>query len=441
MYEIVVGRSEQDRKKLGLRGSVLLGKQYVEMGRTTSLSTDVFMDVNRSHVVFVAGKKGSGKSYCLSAIAEGIMELDSEIRQNISMILFDTMGVFWTMKFPNTKDSELLKKWNIKPRGMDVQIFTPIGVFEKYKNEGVPTDFPLSIRPSELDADDWCSSFGIDRNSEIGVLIEKVINFLLENKSNYSVDDIIDAVKDDLKTEEKVKDAVINRFENAKKWGLFDVRGTEIKDIAIGGKISVIDASAYAILPNGWAIKSLLIGLIAKKLFIERMKVRRGEEFEQLKSLQSYFKEEEVSKEKKEPLVWLMIDEAHEFLPNRGSTTATLPLITILREGRQPGISMALATQQPGKIHTDVMTQSDIILGMRLTAKVDTDALQQLAQSFMREGIESSINKLPRVPGASVLIDDQNERVFSIQVRPKATWHGGEAPSAMVELKEIEKSL
>jgi uncharacterized protein len=85
------------------------------------------------------------------------------------------------------------------------------------------------------------------------------------------------------------------------------------------------------------------------------------------------------------PLVWLVIDEAHEFLPKDISMLASSdPLITILREGRQPGISLILATQQPGKIHTDVLTQSDTVLSHRITAKIDTDALGTLMQSYMR---------------------------------------------------------
>ena len=63
----------------------------------------------------------------------------------------------------------------------------------------------------------------------------------------------------------------------------------------------------------------------------------------------------------------VVVDEAHEFMPNKGKTLATDPLVTILREGRQPGISLVLATQQPGKIHTDVMTQSDTIISHRIT--------------------------------------------------------------------------
>jgi len=42
---------------------------------------------------------------------------------------------------------------------------------------------------------------------------------------------------------------------------------------------------------------------------------------------------------------------------------------------------LILATQQPGKIHTDVMTQSDVVLSHRITARMDTEALSLLEQS------------------------------------------------------------
>ena len=61
MYEIVVGRNDIERKELGLKGSVFLGKHYVQMGSVVSLSNKVYMDVARSHVVFIVGKRGSGK--------------------------------------------------------------------------------------------------------------------------------------------------------------------------------------------------------------------------------------------------------------------------------------------------------------------------------------------------------------------------------------------
>ena len=149
---------------------------------------------------------------------------------------------------------------------------------------------------------------------------------------------------------------------------------------------------------------------------------------------------EEEGQEDKEPLVWLVVDEAHEFLPNKGKSAASKSLITILREGRQPGISLVLATQQPGKIHSDVITQSDIVIAHHLTANIDVEALGALMQSYMREGLGKQLAILPKESGAAVVFDDTNERIFPIRVRPRYTWHGGESPSAISkgEKKTIE---
>src|SRR3989338_6040223 len=61
VFEVVIGRSKKDVAKYGLEGTVFLGKQYVKMGQTTSLSNPVYMDVAGAHVVFIVGKRGSGK--------------------------------------------------------------------------------------------------------------------------------------------------------------------------------------------------------------------------------------------------------------------------------------------------------------------------------------------------------------------------------------------
>ena len=110
MYDIVIGRIDSDKQKYGAEGTVFLGKHYVKMGRTTSLSNKILLDVIRSHVIFVCGKRGGGKSYTMGVIAEGIIGLPPKIRNNISVIMLDTMGVYWTMKYPNQQDRELLEK-------------------------------------------------------------------------------------------------------------------------------------------------------------------------------------------------------------------------------------------------------------------------------------------------------------------------------------------
>ncbi|HIG96333.1 TPA: ATP-binding protein [Candidatus Woesearchaeota archaeon] len=440
MYDVVIGRKESDVKKYGLLGTVLLGKHYVKMGHVTSLSNNVYLDVARSHVVFICGKRGGGKSYTMGAIAEGMADLPVHVRQNLSFILLDTMGIYWTMKYPNKRDEPLLAEWGFKPKALDVKIYTPKTYYKEYKEKGIPTDFPFSLNAGEFSPEDWQMTFEVLPTEPVGVLIERIIFELREKTTTFTIGDIIDALKKDTHTDQTTKDAAINRFLNAKLWGIFaekGEKGTSINELARAGQVTVLDVSCYATMPGGWKIKSLIVGLVSQNLFVQRMLARKNEEYKSIKDAIHYFTEDAAKEKLDMPLVWLVIDEAHEFLPREGRNPATQPLITILREGRQPGISLIMATQQPGKIHTDVMTQSDTVLSHRITAKMDVDALSMLMQSYMREGLDTEINNLPREQGAGVLFDDTNERMYAIRVRPRFTWHGGESPFAIPPEKKL----
>ncbi len=437
MYEIVIGRNEKDKKAYGLDGTILIGKHFVKMGQVTSLYNPIYLDVVRSHVVFICGKRGSGKSYTLGVVAEGMANLPKEIAQNLSIVILDTMGIYWTMKYANKKDEALLEEWGLKGRGFDVKIFTPTGYYNEFKDKGIPTDFPFSIKPSEFDAADWCLTFEIKPTDPVGVLIDRTLSELKDEKGDFSIGDIIKSIRDNRRFEQTVRDAAENRLMAADKWGIFDEKGTKLKDLILPGKICVLDVSCYATMPGSKNISALVIGVVAQKLFNERMIARRGEELEAIKSTTSVF-DDEPGDEKTTPMVWIMVDEAHEFLPVKGKTSASNALITILREGRQPGISLVLASQQPGQIHRDVMTQSDTVISHRITAKIDIDALSALMQSYMRKGLDAQINDLPRVKGAALVFDDTNERLYPMMVRPRITWHGGEAPTAIRKKKRFE---
>ncbi|MBU0456779.1 MAG: DUF87 domain-containing protein [Nanoarchaeota archaeon] len=578
VFDVIIGRSKKDVDKYGKRGTVFIGKQYVKMGQTTSLSNPVYMDVAGAHVVFIVGKRGcfvgntkikltngknisfkdliedykqgkeyycytlkndgsvgeekiinpkiternvevlkltfsnnkevicthdhrfmlkdlsykkaksldqtdtlksvnnnkifvikkefqkekadvydievpntnnfaldsglivhnSGKSYTMGSIAEGLADLPLEIKQNLSIVLLDTMGIYWTMKYPNFQDAELVEKWGFESKGLDVKVYTPTTFYYKYKEEGIPTDFPFSIRPIDVSPYDWLNAFSMNPNSAEGVLLTKVVQELNKLGESYPIDQLIKAVQEDKESERVTRSVVVNEFEKAKGWGIFAREGTPLKDIIAGGQVTVLDVSPYATMPSGWEIKALVVGLICRTLFNQRMLARKTEEFKTVDAAMHYFSRE-VEEKMEEPLVWVAIDEAHELLPKEGKTAATEALITILREGRQPGISLILASQQPGKIHTDVMTQSDTVLAHRLTARMDVEALGQLTQSYMRQGLEQELDHLPRVKGAAVLFDDANERIFPVQMRPRFTWHGGGSPIAIREKKEYFK--
>lgn len=432
-FEIIIGREDKDKQELGNKATIFLGKHYVQMGNVVSLSNKVLLDVAKPHVILCSGKRGFGKSTTLGVIAEEISNLPEEISRNLSIIIFDTMGIFWTSKYENTQDEQLLKKWGLKPNKLNVTIFTPKGFFNEYKNNNIPVDKPFTITTSDLEASDWCNIFEISLISEIGILIDKIISNLKKQDFNFTIDDIIEAAKKQKDFSKNLINAVESRFNSAKSFGIFSENGISLEQLTMAGKVSIIDLSCYTNFTGSWNVKGLVIGIISRKLLIERINKRKMEEVNIIDSSQLFSK----PNQNEMPLVWLLIDEASEYLPKKGKSAASDALIQILREGRQPGISLVLATQQPGEIHTDVLTQSDIVISHRVTAKRDIEALNSIMQSYLYADILKYLNRLPNMKGSAIVLDDNSERIYPIQVRPRFSWHGGSSPTAIKKEKEL----
>lgn len=428
-YDIIIGRDTSDKEKFGDKGLIFLGKGYVKMGNYTSLSNKIWMDVARSHVILIAGKRGSGKSYTLATIAEELSSLPQETASNIASIIFDTMGIFWTMKYKNEKDSLLLKEWNLQTKSLPVKVFVPFGKSIEYLKKGIPFDATFALNSSELEAEDWITLFNLDFTSPSGVLIEKTITELKERNINFTLKEVQQKIESDSKATKEAKDVASSLFKAADTWGIFskEKEGTKISDLISAGTTTILDTSIYSSI-GAFNIRALVIGLICKKLFQTRMDARKKEELQAIQHGQDYLSYTAI---REEPLIWIFIDEAHEFLQRDGKTPATDSLIQLLREGRQPGISLVLATQQPGQIHKDVMTQSDIVIAHRVTSKPDIEALNEIMQTYLLENIRQQIDNLPALKGSAILLDDNSERIYPIRVRPRFTWHGGESPSAV----------
>ncbi len=435
-YDITLGRNEKDKKLLGKDGLIYIGRGYVKMGPYTSLSNNIYLDVARSHVVLVAGKRGSGKSYTLGVLTEEISNLPKEVSQNIASLIFDTMGIYWTMKYVNEKDKELLSEWGLKPRNLPVKVFVPFGHYEEFTENEIPVDEKFALGAPELTSEDWITTFGLNLIEPISILIERSLVELREKKKNFTIRDIIEVIEKDKKSEKEVINGAVGLFEAADSWGIFakdKTKPTKINELVSAGVTSVLDLSSYNSI-GAFNVRALVISLISRKLFQERMQERRSEE---VKSISEGLDYSGKNQKKDYPLVWLFIDEAHEFLPKDEKIVSTDALIQILREGRQPGISIVLATQQPGKIHSDVMTQSDIVISHRVTSKPDIEALNGMMQSYLTDTIQGYMNDLPSLKGSAIILDDNSERIYPMRIRPRFTWHGGEAPTAVTETKKL----
>jgi hypothetical protein len=54
-------------------------------------------------------------------------------------------------------------------------------------------------------------------------------------------------------------------------------------------------------------------------------------------------------------------------------------------------------------------------------------------QTYLLEDIRKSITDLPRTKGSALILDDNSERLFNVQIRPRRSWHAGGSPTALKE--------
>jgi len=419
MPKISVGRDDEDREEHGLKGSGVIGKHLVGEKQEAHKANPIHFDLARPHVMGVFGKRGTGKSYSMGTIAEEIQS--SDVSQNLSTIIIDSMGIYWSMARPNNRATTMLESWDMKPKGFDAKTYIPEGKVEEFESQEMPYDDTFTLNPADFTSQEWAMAFNIEMNSKQGILLERVISKLNDNTDNYSIDDIIDAIRS-FDFPKDTEEGLVNRFMTAQEWGVFGEESS-LEQFTQRGELSVVDVSAFGEIASGWSVRSLIVGLLAKRILRKRMTARRIEEIDEMQNIA----------ENEMPITWMLIDEAHEFLPAEGKTPASDPLLRWVKIGREPGVSLVLATQQPAKLHPDALSQCDLVLSHRLTAKQDIDALGEIMQTYMRYDLKHYIDSLPDRTGTGLILDDNSERVYPVQMRPRKSWHAGGTPDAYDE--------
>ncbi len=421
MHEIIIGRSPADLEKYGNRGTGVIGRHYVGRKGEQHLTTTVRLDLAMPHIIGLFGKRGQGKSYSMGTIAEEIARQPEEIRQNMAALIIDTMGIYWSMKEPNERDFQLLASWRLKPKGFPVDTLIPEGLVPLFNENKIPFDGTYSFKPSELDIGSWALTFNIDLDTEIGLLLAKVIKMMTDESEDFSLEDIVEKIKEQ-NADHIAKEALMNRFIVAENWGIFNPEGTSIFDIIKPGRIAIIDVSQFGLSSGGWSVNALVVGLLGRKILEERMKARRQEELEGMSGSKAT---------QHMPITWMLIDEAHQFLPAEGITPASGPLLQWVKIGREPGVSLVLATQMPNKLHQEAISQCDLVISHRLTSSNDINALAGTMQTYQKYGIADYYDELPRLKGAAIVLDDNSERIIQLRMRPRMSWHAGGSPAAI----------
>ncbi|MDI6806785.1 MAG: ATP-binding protein [Candidatus Aenigmarchaeota archaeon] len=414
-YGTIVGRSKEDLKKFGSVACGYLGKHIVGTGEDAHLTVKVYMDLLKPHVILVCGKRGSGKSYSAGTILEEFLNLPEEYKKKASFLVVDPMGIYWSMKFPNEEQRELLNEWKIELRSFekDVMVYVPWQLIEEYKAAKIPFDGTISIAPSEITPSEWYLVFGLKPIEPLAITFEKNYNLVTKNKKDFSLEDLSESIRADQEASKETKDALISLLRVAEGWGIFSEKGFKIEELVQSGKVIIIDVSRMPAME----VRDLLVGLIARKIYQARVVARKEEEIARIEGREPKFVF---------PLTWLVLEEAHNFIPSDTKVASSEPILILARQGREPGISLVCITQMPAKIHSDVLAQCDLVISFRLTAESDVKALHAVMQTYIEEELLKFINRLPRGwIGSAIILDDVLEKIFTVQIRPRFSWHAG----------------
>jgi len=423
--ESVVGRSAPDLAKYGTEGTGYIGKVVMSSGENPVLGRKIRVDMTKPHVVLICGKRGYGKSYTMAVFLEEFARLPVAIQNRLSVIVIDTVGIFWSLKIPNKHRVDLLSKWGLDPQATNARVLVPAGKLDFYKSRGLPVDGAFTLKASELSGLEWMALFNLTWKDPEGILLTRAVESLQEKMGTYyGIDEIILAVKQDTEAKEITKQAVVNRLGIAKGWGLIEKTGTRIKDIARPGMINIIDVSSYRQAIGMEGTRDIIVGLLGKRLFEERMLYRKEEEAKLTRG---------EKRESEMPIVWMFIDEAHMFMPKDGNNIALNVLLEWVRVGRQPGLSLVLATQRPEKLHPDTISQCDLFISMRMTSQSDIKAVETMRPSYMYRGFDKYYDEMPKGKGYALILDDNSEKLWSVKIRPRFSWDAGVTATAFTE--------
>jgi hypothetical protein len=448
--DVVAGDAGQRAKD-----KILLGR-LIEAGPRRNL----WLDISGEQVVAIFGKRGTGKSYTLGVLIEGLAagaegnQLANATTPRAGLVL-DIMDIFWTSQIPlaESGSAEIAKQYQImKARGfkaatLNVDIWIPAG----FENEEIdpPSVKSLRIQASDLELDDWGALFDVDIFGEPrGMLIADAITHVsrdgyhtasgshVKPKPTFGLNDILSCLSDDAEIDNNYGQETIRsirqRMSTLAGLPLFMGPGTALSELLVPFRVSVL---MLARVPDN--LKKVLVAVLLKRILRERRDTSFAQKRIDLDTRLSNDDRKQLQDliSGSVPRTWVLMDEAHVLAGTTEGSVARDALIKYAKEGRNYGLSLAVATQQPSALDTRLTSQAETLMVHQLTAPADA----AVACQNMRSPIPDRI----RIDGAEVSLEillrrlGQGEMSFSCgnapslrrmcvaSTRPRVTAHGG----------------
>lgn len=447
--------------------------EWVYLGRLaeTGPLTKVKLNVSNPRVMAIFGKRGSGKSFTLGSILEGLCSSESPnsiscIKKTQSTILFDILGIFqWfdisvnekSNKEIHKQQSSLKRGWDIKDEKLNVEIWQPRG--EKTLRNNI-LEFKLNY--TDFTDSDWGFLFNVDlMQDRMGQLLTESFSKIVKEgwfdghkkyppNEHYSLNDLIECINNDIEIVNNYKDetrrALLLSLKTYLRSPLFvgnyleknhisknfldklnrnqhSIAGISLSELISPGKLSILLLHKI----NDDLRNTLIVSLI-RKIIQARV---NASEIEKSKEIIENFEIQCVTNNNLIPPVWIAIDEVQNFLPSERKTTATDILVKLVREGRNYGVSFIFTTQQPTAIDPRILAQVDTMIVHKLSVQNDIEYIKKNIKSNLPVEVKFANNILQfddllrnLDTGQALISDVETERAFIIDIRPRISIHG-----------------
>jgi hypothetical protein len=427
-----------------------------------AMHKNVWLDCEGAHAVYVMGKRRSGKSFTLGVLAESLASASwirqGELRQGV--LILDSMNVFLTMAYPvestfGNSDPQVreARQWGLAGSPPRIQFFYPKG--SPAPPEGEPRE--LSLRACDLSGEEWAALFEVDTFSDpIGQLISEIYDMVavegyttnsgqsVSPKPGFVIDDLlhcIEAGSEVGRFEPKTIEAVRRRLKAIRRTAVISDTGLDVRELFLPGQVSVV-----LLRDIHHDLRSLLIAVIVKKLMQLRS---RSDKYERLASVNLAKYQASGDEQARQRAAqyqtmaadgitrgWIIIDEAHNYIPAKGILPSKEPLRKYVNEGRNLGLSIVVATQYPSSLDPSIQRNADVLIVHSMSMRDDIVAADGMVNTFLPESVridnrdkittrvfEQMVRSLPL--GYAIVSNDRVNRVFAIKVRPRLTVHGG----------------
>ena len=431
---------------------------HVNLGRLSEQGSQpkVVLGLVREVVTGIFGQRGSGKSYTLGTIIEslGARDAGANIGFNVkdrAVLLLDTLNIYQYAAVPVSKipDDSLRKTLSRKIAGFGLKE-TDISI-RTYYPEGHRQGFytsrhePFALDTSLIRPEDYAHIFEFDLFKDpTGHLLLAAFDAVRNTGYTYNsvaragkeeagLSELIEYLSDETNTagsfENTTVRALRSRLQSLARDELFSSTPTSVSSMVKADEVTILLLGHLA--PP---MRSLTAAILVRQLFNLRSIASEANKTLRLDSTISDDQRAAALKTMaaSPPRTLLCIDEAQGYAPPSKANPCTSILIQYVKEGRNHGLSLMIASQQPSAIHPEILSQVDCVVAHRLTVQSDIDAVIRNAKGRFPEKISSgtqtlSVHDLLRelAQGQAYISHGDTTRAFITEIRPRVTAHGG----------------